>query len=214
VSVAVIEDVEAEKAYWDASATGDARWELFSVPGIEGWQAGVDTCLAQIVSILTPVFRSGATVLDLGCGIGRLTLPLADRFPDVTFVGVDLSPKMVSAARISAKTHGLSNARFMTGDGRSLPKSLPRLAGAFSMLTYQHLPAEAQEGYIRAIAAKLDPGGALRLQFVTSEVDHFLSHGVSPDAVRDWCVVAGLTVEAVETGAVDESWGWLTARKP
>jgi trans-aconitate methyltransferase len=206
----MIEDVEAERAYWDA---GTACRELFSIPGIEGWQAGVDICLAQIVPAIAPALQGSGTVLDLGCGTGRLTLPLAERFPETGFVGLDLAPKMVHTARQIAKDLGRRNARFMWGDGRTLPRTLPRLAGAFSVLTLQHIPAEAQEGYVRAIAGKLEPGGVIRLQFVTSEVDHFLSHGVSPDAVREWCEAAGLTVESVELGAVDESWGWITAVK-
>lgn len=214
MSVALADEVEAERAYWDASARGDGQWELFSVPGIEGWEAGIDACLEQIVPALTPALRPGATILDLGCGIGRLTLPLAKRFPDVRFIGLDLSPKMVAAARNDAKAQQLRTVRFLPGDGRTLPKTLPRLAGAFSVLTFQHVPAGAQEGYVKALASKLDPGGMLCLQFVTTEVDHFLSHGVSPDAVRDWCVVAGLSVESMDIGIVDESWAWITAGKP
>jgi len=207
----MIEDVEAERAYWDASVAEDTRGELFSVPSIDGWEVGIDACLAQILPALTPALRKEGTILDLGCGIGRLTLPLAEAFPECSFVGVDISPRMVAEARAEAKKRGVRNARFMLGNGRTLPRTLPRLWGAFSVLTLQHLPAEAQEGYIRAVAGKLEPGGVARLQFVTSEVDHFLSHGVSPDAVREWCVVAGLSVESVELGAVDESWGWITA---
>lgn len=214
MSVALADDVEAERAYWDAAARGDGRWELFSVPGIEGWDAGVDACLSQIVPALTPVLRPGATILDLGCGIGRLTLPLAVAFPAVSFVGLDLSPKMVTTARASAKQHGQRNVRFLTGDGRTLPKTLPRLAGALSVLTFQHIPAEAQEGYVRALAAKLDLGGTVCLQFVVTEVDHFLSHGVDPNAVAGWCENAGLSVEAEYFGVVDESWAWITAVKP
>lgn len=210
---ALADGVEAERAYWDAAAAGDGRSELFSVPGIDGWEHGVSACLDQIIPMLGPALRSGA-ILDLGCGIGRLTLPLAVRYPGKAFVGVDVSPRMVSLARAEAKAQRLRNVRFMAGDGRGLPKTLPRLAGAFSVLTFQHIPLEAQEGYVTALARKLDPGGILRLQFVTSEVDHFLSHGVSPDAVRDWCVLAGLKVEALDLEAVDESWAWITARKP
>lgn len=209
----MIEGVEAERAYWDASAAGDTRWELFSVPGIDGWEAGIEACLAQVIPALTPALRKEGTILDLGCGIGRLTLPLAEAFPECSFVGVDIAPRMIALARAGAKERRVRNVRFITGDGRTLPKMLPRLHGAFSVLTLQHLPAEAQEGYIRAIAGKLEPGGVIRLQFVTSEVDHFLSHGVSPDTAWRWCEVAGLTVESVELEAVDESWGWITAVK-
>lgn len=205
---------DAERAYWDAAAAGDGRSELFSVPGIDGWEPGVAACLGQIVPALEDALKPGSTILDLGCGIGRLTLPLATRYPDTAFVGLDISPRMVATARAGAKAQRLRNIRFLTGDGRSLPKTLPRLSGAFSVLTFQHIPPEAQEGYVRALSAKLDPGGTLCLQFVTTEVDHFLSHGVSPGTVAGWCDAAGLSVTAIDSGVVDESWAWLRARKP
>jgi SAM-dependent methyltransferase len=214
VNTALAYGPNAERAYWDAAASGDGRSELFSVPGIEGWEPGVAACLGQIIPALTDALGPGSTVLDLGCGIGRLTFPLATRYPDTAFVGLDVSPKMVATARANAKAQRLRNARFLTGDGRTLPKTLPRLTGAFSVLTFQHVPPEAQEGYVRALSAKLDPGGTLCIQVVTTDVDHFLSHGVSPRTVAAWCDGAGLAPEAIDAGIVDESWAWLRARKP
>lgn len=205
---------DAERVYWDAAAAGDGRAELFSIPGIEGWDHGVNACIDQIIPALTPVLHPGAHILDLGCGVGRLTLPLARDFPAVSFVGLDLSPKMVATARGDAKAQRLRNVRFLTGDGRTLPKTLPRLSGAFSVLTFQHIPPEAQEGYVKALSAKLQLGATLCLQFVTTDVDHFLSHGVSPGTVAAWCDAAGLSVTAIDVGVVDESWAWLRARKP
>lgn len=211
MSVALIEDTEAERAYWDAAAA-DPHSELFSIPGISGWEAGIEACLTQIVPALTDALGEGCKVLDLGCGPGRLTLPLAERHP-ATIVGVDISPRMVMAARTAATEQRIGNARFMLGNGRKLPKTLPRLDGAFSVLTLQHLPHEAQRGYVASVGAKLKPGGVFRFQFVTSKVDHFLSHGVEPTTVIQWCRDARLRPGVVDTG-VDESWGWLTARKP
>lgn len=214
MSVALAYGVEAERAYWDAAAAGDGRSELFSVPGIDGWEPGVAACVDQIAPALEDALAPGSTILDLGCGIGRLMLPLATRYPDTAFVGLDISSKMVTTARTSAKQHGQRNVRFLTGDGRTLPKTLPRLSGAFSVLTFQHVPLEAQEGYVKALSAKLEPGAPLCLQFVTTEVDHFLSHGVSPGTVAGWCDTAGLSVTAIDAGVIDESWAWLRARKP
>ncbi|MFN2592881.1 MAG: trans-aconitate 2-methyltransferase [Candidatus Dormibacteria bacterium] len=209
----MVDDVEAERAYWDAAGTGDGRGEIFSIPGIHGWEAGIQACLAELLPALAgPLAREGK-ILDLGCGIGRLTMALAEGWPETAFYGVDVSDVMVRLARREAKSKRLGNARFMVGDGRTLPRSLPRLSSVFSVLTFQHLPYEAQRGYIRAVAAKLDPGGVFRLQFVTTEVDHFLSHGVVPDAMSAWCREAGLEPTEWSWGAVDESWGWITAVK-
>jgi len=40
-----------------------------------------------------------ATVLDVGCGTGLIGQKLKDEFPDITLLGVDVSPKMRVAAR-------------------------------------------------------------------------------------------------------------------
>jgi len=48
----------------------------------------------------------GSRVLDLGCGPGSLTLPLA-RFSGTT-IGIDPDPAMIAAARQSAEVAGLA----------------------------------------------------------------------------------------------------------
>jgi ubiquinone/menaquinone biosynthesis C-methylase UbiE len=46
-------------------------------------------------------------VLDVGCGTGLTTLRIADQHPACKVYGIDLSPKMVQAARDSAAERGL-----------------------------------------------------------------------------------------------------------
>ena len=41
---------------------------------------------------------SPATVLDLGCGPGNMTVRLSDRWPDAHVVGVDISEEMIASA--------------------------------------------------------------------------------------------------------------------
>jgi trans-aconitate methyltransferase len=43
--------------------------------------------------------RGGESVLDVGCGDGRLTIELTRRFPGVRVHGIDISPDMIRAAR-------------------------------------------------------------------------------------------------------------------
>jgi len=53
-------------------------------------------------------------VLDVGCGTGsRLTIPLAEQFPDISFVGFDIDKEGIKFAQRKNK---LSNLSFVYGD--------------------------------------------------------------------------------------------------
>ena len=64
--------------------------------------------------------RQDGRILELGCGTGRLSLPLLK--DGAALVGVDRSGPMLARARAKAKRAGLiSRARFVRGDIRRLP---------------------------------------------------------------------------------------------
>jgi len=94
--------------------------------------AGVD--FEDWVDYLEKILRRFALfprrVLDLACGTGNITLPLAGRGYRVT--GLDISPEMLSLARQKAAAAGLQ-VDFWAGDMRSFA-----LDGHFSLITCFH----------------------------------------------------------------------------
>ena len=66
-------------------------------------------------------FRSGAQVLDVGCGCGGTTLAAARLITPGQAVGVDLSGPMLARARARAEAAGLGNAVFQQGDAQVHP---------------------------------------------------------------------------------------------
>ncbi len=58
-------------------------------------------------------------ILDLGCGIGRLSLWFASRAKKI--IGVDISPEMINIAKGRATSCNLSNIEFLVIDGCILP---------------------------------------------------------------------------------------------
>ena len=58
--------------------------------------------------------ESGDRVLDLFCGIGNFSLPVATRCAEV--IGIEGSDEMVARARENARANGLENTRFVSAD--------------------------------------------------------------------------------------------------
>lgn len=78
---------------------------------------GLSVTAKVLLSALGSGSLVGATILELGCGFGALTLALL-RGGAVSAVGIDLSPKMIDTARSLVSEAGLSgSAIFELGDG-------------------------------------------------------------------------------------------------
>ncbi|MFT4198281.1 MAG: 23S rRNA (uracil(1939)-C(5))-methyltransferase RlmD [Pseudoxanthomonas sp.] len=71
-----------------------------------------DKMIAHAFELLDP--RPGERVLDLFCGLGNFTLPLARRVGEV--VGVEGDAGLVARAQENARRNGLGNARFFAAD--------------------------------------------------------------------------------------------------
>ena len=68
--------------------------------------------LAEVITDTRP-----STVLDIGCGTGNLlTKPLAERFPGVSFLGVDSDPVTIDFAREANALPNLDFATDVTGE--------------------------------------------------------------------------------------------------
>src|SRR4051812_42265646 len=68
----------------------------------------------------TLALQSGGPVLELGCGTGRISIPLARA--GVSLVGIDRSEAMLARARQRVKRGRMAaHARLLRGDIRALP---------------------------------------------------------------------------------------------
>jgi 23S rRNA (uracil1939-C5)-methyltransferase len=69
-------------------------------------------------------------VLDLYCGLGNFTLPLARRAAEV--VGVEGEAGLIERARANAEANGIGNARFHVGDLSAAPdRTIPWMRGRY-----------------------------------------------------------------------------------
>jgi SAM-dependent methyltransferase len=104
-------------------------------------------------------------VLELGCGTGRVTLPVARVAP---VVGIDLSARMLQRARARLRRARGPRPRLVRGDIRHLP--FPDAHFAVVMAPYGILQSLLSEKDLRATlaaaAAALRPGGRLVMELV------------------------------------------------
>ncbi|MDP6372328.1 MAG: class I SAM-dependent methyltransferase [Vicinamibacterales bacterium] len=112
--------------------------------------------------------RTGGPVLELGCGTGRVSLPLA-RTAEVV-VGVDRSGEMLARARrrLRRSRYG-SRVQLVRGDIRALPFKDPapfRLALAPYGILQSLLRDRDLEATLRSVAAVLESGGTFGIDLV------------------------------------------------
>ena len=104
------------------------------------------------LDLATSLASPPTSVLDVGCGTGRLLRAAAARWPDVQLIGVDPAQGMVDAAR--TLTPGATIQRGLA-EGLPLPDASVDLA--LSTMSFHHWRDQAAG--VREIARVLRPGG-------------------------------------------------------
>jgi SAM-dependent methyltransferase len=167
-------DLEGHKQDWEDLAELDPLWAILGAPEKRdgGWNqreffaTGED----EIGQVLLTAERLGLPVsrdqaLDFGCGVGRLTRALADRFGEC--VGVDVSEQMVRLAReLNADRNNCSFVVNAESDLRRFEDA--RFDLVYSSLVLQHLPsAELARAYMVEFLRVARPDGLVIFQMPT-----------------------------------------------
>jgi ubiquinone/menaquinone biosynthesis C-methylase UbiE len=201
---------------YDATADAFADWisgELATKP----LDRAMLTAFADLVQ---------GPVADIGCGSGRITAFLHEL--GVPTFGIDLSPKMVAAAR---RTY--PHLRFTEGTMTALDLDDSTLGGVVAWYSTIHLPDEDLPAALTELHRVLAPGGHLQLAFQAGdEVVHRTDagghpvtldfHHRQPDRMAELVHAAGFTVRATLLRAPDEDGdypedtpqAYLLARRP
>jgi SAM-dependent methyltransferase len=144
--------------YYVATWRQDWTVETFLESGEEEYLKLVQPVLDELHFV-----SEGSSMLEVGCGAGRMTASFARRFASV--YALDISEEMQNLA----KQHlaGFQNIHWVLGDGTNL-SAIPTesVDFVFSYLVLQHLPAEAfAMAYVKEMLRVLKQGGMLLFQF-------------------------------------------------
>jgi SAM-dependent methyltransferase len=109
----------------------------------------------QLVHEFNPAFAPNAS-LDFGCGVGRVTIPLAE--VSKTVLAVDISPGMLNEARKNCADRNLTNVMFMgVLDFMRIPDGSVNFVHSWIVL--QHIPAQKGLALIAKLVSVLEAGG-------------------------------------------------------
>jgi len=107
------------------------------------------------------------TIVDLGCGIGRMTEFMVDDFDKV--VGIDVSHEMIMMARERLK--GVNNVLLIETDGEILPLENRSIDIVFSYLVFQHIKErKIVKSNFKEVYRVLKPGGLFKVRIRSDKV--------------------------------------------
>lgn len=156
--------------------------------------------------------RSGHTVVDIGCGSGRLAYQLAP-FEDISYFGSDVVPRLLEYAQALCKR---PDWKFQQIEGAVIP--CPDNSADFTCFfsVFTHLVHEDTFRYITEAHRVLVPGGLLVMSFLEFQIpshwrqfqasvynlrpDSHLNQFLSRDAIEAWADHTGLEVVSIYDG--------------
>lgn len=168
--------------------TEEARLEF-----LESGKQHVEYVMAMIRHYIDPQFQP-RSILDFGCGVGRVVIPFASLAGRA--VGMDVSVSMLAEARRNCEELGVSGIEWVESDDQ-----LSRLAESFdlvhSFIVFQHIPPRRGRDIFRRLIEKINPGGVGAVQVCYSK-SHFAGNWGNPPAnssSNDLDAVSGNAIE-------------------
>jgi SAM-dependent methyltransferase len=162
--------VEKMRREWDERAKENARYYVATAQSewsdAEYFESGRQNVYHEILTDMGNVCGGKEpkemTVLEIGCGSGRITRALSEVFGQV--YAVDISGEMVRQAKEALQDK--PNAHIFQNSGSDL-----RVLGdiqvnfAFSYIVFQHIPSrDVIQSYVNEVYRLLRPGGLFKFQ--------------------------------------------------
>lgn len=174
-----------EEAYWNS---------LFDMEGIVDWLE-----LAKI---------NGATIVEIGCGYGTFTVPIAKKHTGKIFA-FDIEPAMIKIARENVSKAGLSNVTFNLRDvleqGTGLESGSVDIVLLFNILHFS-----AKRLFLEEAARILKVGGIVEIIHWRKDISTPRGPALSvrPDQDEILSAAAGLNLNFQGNSKILEPYHW------
>ena len=123
------------------------------------------------------------SVIEIGCGLGRLTRLAAGDFSRV--IGLDVSPEMLRQARIQANAANISY-ELVGSDGR-IPSAAESVDLVYAWTVFRHMSKEMFGRYLDEARRVLKPGGCLAFEALIRDTGERANPSTSdPDTEREY----------------------------
>lgn len=161
------EHLGATEPHWSVVTFNEYRADRIGETGGRFYDSGK----LELEVFLKTLERNGvdraalASCQEYGCGVGRVTLWLAQTFPAVT--GLDISRTHLEVARRELDARGVGNVELRhLAEPRDI-KALPPTDVVYSIIVLQHNPPPVIAFMVRRMIASLRPGGVAFFQVPT-----------------------------------------------
>ena len=104
----------------------------------------------------------GATVVDLGCGTGTMTVWLKQQNPSARVIGLDADPAILEFAKAKADVAGV-NIEFIESNASDLPFAAGTVDRIVSSLFFHHLQPDMKKRVLSEVFRVLADGGELHI---------------------------------------------------
>lgn len=211
--------VERMRREWDERARENARH--YVATGRTDWndldyfESGRMNIREQILNDMTNICQGmdpkDMTVLEIGCGSGRITRALAEMFGAV--YAVDISGEMVRQAKESVQP--FPHAQVFQNNGSDLTVLGDiRIDFAYSFIVFQHIPSRAViYNYVREVHRLLKPGGLFKFQIQGDPKmqgeDSWLGVGFSEAEAQQMADECGFEARYMHGAGTQYFWVWF-----
>jgi SAM-dependent methyltransferase len=168
--------LDSLQEHWNALGAQDPLWAILSDPTkragrwqLEDFLETGRSWIAEVVRYLDEVCPSAGRdrALDFGCGVGRLTQALAERFRRCD--GIDIAPSMIRRAEELNRFGSRCTYHLRRAPDLGLFED-DCFDFVYTILVLQHMPPALAAGYVREFVRVLKPGGALIFQLPADRI--------------------------------------------